>query len=138
MNKITIIGNLGRDPEMRFTPSGQAVTKFSVASTRQYKASSGEQVKETTWFSVEAWGKLAEICNQYLKKGAKVYVEGRIKPDKSTGSPHVYEKKDGTFGASFEVAATEVQFLDSKSEKQESSSPFEPAAPDVGDEANLY
>lgn len=119
MNKVIIIGNLGRDPEMRFTPSGQAVTKFSVASTRQYKNSAGEQVKETTWFSVEAWGKLAEICNQYLKKGAKVYVEGRIKPDKTTGSPHVYEKKDGSAGASFEVAAIEIQFLDGKTEKKE-------------------
>jgi len=121
MNKVIIIGNLGRDPEMRFTPSGQAVTKFSVASTRQYKNSAGEQVKETTWFSIEAWGKLAEICNQYLKKGAKVYVEGRIKPDKTTGSPHIYEKKDGTSGSSFEIAAIEVQLLDSKSEKKDGS-----------------
>ncbi len=136
MNKVIIIGNLGRDPEMRYTPSGQAVTKFSVASTRQYKASNGEQVKETTWFSVEAWGKLAEICNQYLKKGAKVYVEGRIKPDKDTGSPHIYEKKDGSVGTSFEVAAIEVQFLDGKSEKKDNS-PFEPASADFGDGENM-
>lgn len=132
MNKITIIGNLGRDPEMRYTPSGQAVTKFSVASTRSYKASSGEQVKETTWFSIEAWGKLAEICNEYLKKGSKVYVEGRIKPDKQTGSPHVYEKKDGTAGASFDVSAIEIQFLDSKSERK-----TEQAAADISDDDNM-
>lgn len=132
MNKIIIIGNLGRDPEMRFTPSGQAVTKFSVASTRSYKAGNGEQVKETAWFSIEAWGKLAEICNEYLKKGSKVYVEGRIKPDKQTGSPHVYEKKDGTAGASFEVSAIEIQFLDSKGDKK-----TEQAGPDIGDGDNM-
>lgn len=137
MNKLTIIGNLGRDPEMRFTPSGQAVTKFSVASTRQYKNQAGEQVKETTWFSVEAWGKLAEICNQYLKKGSKVYVEGRLKPDKSTGSPHIYEKKDGTSGTSYEVAAISVEFLSSV-DAQKGNTPFEPASADVGDGENIY
>lgn len=128
MNKVIIIGNLGRDPEMRFTPSGQAVTKFSIASTRQYKNQSGEQVKETTWFNVEAWGKLAEICNTYLKKGSKVYVEGRMKPDRTTGNPHVYEKKDGSAGSSFDVSASDVQFLDRKGEKEketEGSTPFD-------------
>ena len=73
---IIIVGNLGRDPEMRYTPSGQAVTNFNVATNRQYTASDGSQVKETIWFRVSSWGKQAETCNQFLKKGSKVLVEG--------------------------------------------------------------
>ena len=71
MNKITVIGNLGRDPEMRYTPSGQTVTSFSVASSRRY-TTNGEQREETEWFNVSAWGRLAETCNQYLTKGQQV------------------------------------------------------------------
>lgn len=112
MHHTTIIlGNLGKDPEMRYTPSGQAVCSFSVASTRKYTSSNGEQVKETIWFRVQTWGKLAEVCNQYLKKGGLVYVEGRLIPDKQTGSPRVWSKQDGTAGASFEVNAQTVRFL---------------------------
>ena len=80
---LIIVGNLGKDPEMRYTPSGQAVTSFSVASNRKYTSSNGEQVNETIWFRISAWGKQAEICNQYLKKGSRVLVEGRLTPDKS-------------------------------------------------------
>src|SRR4030043_2343388 len=79
---IILIGNLGRDPEMRYTPSGQAVTNFSVATNRQYTGSDGTQVKETIWFRESAGGRTAETCNQYLKKGSKVLVEGRLTPDK--------------------------------------------------------
>jgi single-strand DNA-binding protein len=112
MHHMTIIlGNLGKDPEMRYTPSGQAVCSFSVASTRKYTTGSGEQVKETIWFRVQTWGKLAEVCNQYLKRGGLVYVEGRLIPDKQTGSPRVWNKQDGTAGASFEVNAQTVRFL---------------------------
>jgi len=68
---LIIVGNVGRDPEMRYTPSGQAVTSFSVASNRRYTSSNGEQVNETIWFRVSAWGKQAEICNQFLKKGSR-------------------------------------------------------------------
>ena len=109
--KIVIVGNLGRDPEMRYTESGQAVTNINVATNRQYTASSGEKVKETTWFRVSAWGRLAEICNQYLKTGRQVLVEGRLNPDRETGNPRVFERKDGTFGASYEITADRVVFI---------------------------
>jgi len=111
MNKITIIGNLGKAPEMRYTPSGQAVTSFPVASNSQYKTQSGEVVKETTWFRVSAWGKQAEICNEYLKKGAKVYLEGVMSADKSTGAPRIWTDKDGSAHTGFEVRLNHVEFL---------------------------
>lgn len=81
LNKIMIIGNLGRDPEVRSTPSGQSVTTFSVATSRKYKTRDGEKREETEWYNVETWGRLAEICGQYLQKGSKVYIEGRGKTD---------------------------------------------------------
>ena len=113
---LIIVGNVGKDPEMRYTPSGQAVTSFSVATNRQYTASNGEQVKETIWFRVSAWGKQAEVCNQYLRKGAKVLIEGRLTPDKNTGGPRIWSKQDGTADASFEVTASTVRFLSSRGE----------------------
>ncbi|MCB2146567.1 MAG: single-stranded DNA-binding protein [Deltaproteobacteria bacterium] len=109
---ITIVGNLGRDPEMRFTPSGQAVTNMSVGTNRTYTGPDGQKVKETTWFRVSAWGKQAENCNNYLKKGSKVLIEGRVVPDGS-GNPRVFTRQDGTTGSSFEISASLVQFLDS-------------------------
>jgi len=109
--KIVIVGNLGRDPEMRYTESGQAVTNINVATNRQYTASSGEKVKETTWFRVSAWGRLAETCNQYLKTGRQVLVEGRLNPDRETGNPRVFERNDGTSGASYEITADRVVFM---------------------------
>jgi len=116
--KIIIIGNLGRDPEMRYTPSGQGVTDFSVATSNKFTTSDGNQVDETTWFRVTTWGKLAEVCNQYLKKGKRVLVEGRLKPDKETGSPRVFTRQDGTSGASYEITAETVKFLSPRSEDQ--------------------
>jgi single-strand DNA-binding protein len=113
---LILVGNLGRDPEMRYTPSGQAVTNFSVATSRQYSDSNGQQVKETIWFRVSAWGKQAETCNQYLKKGSKVLVEGRLIPDLNTGGPKIFSRKDGTQSSSYEVSANTVRFLTSKSE----------------------
>ncbi|HQX14919.1 MAG TPA: single-stranded DNA-binding protein, partial [Anaerolineales bacterium] len=104
-------GNVGKDPEMRYTPSGQAVTSFSVATNRQYTTGNGEQVKETIWFRISTWGKTAETCNQYVKKGMKVLVEGRLTPDKTTGGPRIWTKQDGSAGASFEVTANTVRFL---------------------------
>lgn len=132
---IIIVGNLGRDPEMRFTPSGQAVTNFSVASSRQYTANDGQTVKETIWFRISTWGKQAEVCNQYLRKGSKVLVEGRLVPDKETGSPRVYTRQDGTAGSSFEVSAATVRFLSSRGEDDSSADSGEPAshADDAGD-----
>lgn len=113
---IIIAGNVGKDPECRYTPSGQAVTSFSVATSRQYTAGNGEQVKETIWFRVSTWGKLAEVCNEHLKKGSKVLIEGRITPDKSTGGPRIWTKQDGSAGSSFEVNASTVRFLGAKGE----------------------
>lgn len=117
---IIIVGNLGRDPEMRYTPSGQAVTNFSVATSRQYTGSDGNQVKETIWFRVSAWGKQAETCNQYLKKGSKVLVEGRLTPDISTGGPRLWQRQDGTTSASFEISANTVRFLSSRGDEETS------------------
>jgi single-strand DNA-binding protein len=113
---IILVGNLGKEPEMRYTPSGQAVTSFNVATNRQYVNNTGQQVKETIWFRVSAWGKQAEICNQYLHKGSKVLVEGRLTADQATGGPRVYARQDGTYGASFEVSASLVRFLTPKGE----------------------
>ena len=113
---IIIAGNVGRDPEMRYTPSGQAVTSFSVATNRQYTNNNGETVKETIWFRVSAWGKTGEICNQYLKKGSKVLVEGRLTADPTTGGPRVWTGQDGSPRASFEVSAQTVRFLSSRAE----------------------
>lgn len=113
---IIIVGNVGRDPEMRYTPSGQAVTSFSVASSRSYNDSSGNKVDETVWFRVTAWAKLAETCSQYLHKGSKVLVEGRLSPDIKSGSPKLFQRADGTWGSSYEVVASTVRFLSSRGE----------------------
>ena len=119
---LVLVGNVGRDPEMRYTPSGQPVTSFSVATNRQYTANSGETVKETIWFRVTTWGKQAEVCNQYLKKGSKVLVEGRLTPDGATGGPRVWTAQDGTPRASFEVTASTVRFLSTRGEGGDGSS----------------
>lgn len=112
---IIIAGNLGRDPEMRYTPGGQPVTNFSVAVSDNYTNSNNERVERTVWFRVSTWGKQAEVCNQYLKKGRKVLVEGRLVADPS-GGPRVYTKQDGTSAASFEISASTVRFLSSRDE----------------------
>lgn len=120
---IIVVGNVGRDPEMRYTPSGQAVTSFSVASNRRYTSSNGEQVNETIWFRISAWGKQAEICNQYLKKGSRVLVEGRLTPDKASGGPRIWQKQDGTSAASYEVTAQTVRFLTTRGESEGGGAP---------------
>ena len=114
-HKLIIVGNLGRDPECRYSPTGQAVTNFSVASSRSYTNSNGEKVDETTWFRVSVWGKQAESCNEYLRKGSKVLVEGRLTAD-ANGGPRIWNGKDGNPRASFEVSASTVRFLSSKGE----------------------
>jgi single-strand DNA-binding protein len=115
---IIIVGNLGRDPEMRYTPSGQAVTNFSVATNRQYTASNGETVKETIWFRISAWGRTAEVTNQYLRKGSRVLVEGRMTPDNATGGPRIWNRQDGSPAASYEVTANIVRFLSTRTEDE--------------------
>jgi single-strand DNA-binding protein len=131
---IILVGNLGRDPEMRYTPSGQAVTNFSVAVNDNYTNSSGERVERTIWVRVSTWGKQAENCNQYLKKGRKVLVEGRLVPDPSTGGPRVWTRQDGTPSASFEVSASTVRFLSAKGEEESGPSFPGEAASQGGDE----
>jgi len=124
---VILAGNLGRDPEMRYTPAGQAVTNFSVAVNDDYTNNNGERVKRTIWVRVSAWGKQAENCNQYLKKGSKVLVEGRLTVDANTGGPRIWTGQDGTARASFEVSAQTVRFLSSRSEASET-----PAADEAG------
>ena len=113
---IILVGNVGRDPEMRYTPSGAAVTSFSVATSRNYK-SQGQTIKETIWFRVTCWGKQAEVASNYVKKGQKVLVEGRLVAD-STGNPRTYTRSDGTIGTSFEITCTNLQLLSSRSESE--------------------
>jgi single-strand DNA-binding protein len=116
--KLILIGNLGRDPEMRYTPEGNPMTNFSMATSRKF----GDR-DETTWFRVTVFGRQAEACNQYLRKGSKVLVEGRLYTDGS-GNPNVFQRKDGTYGASYEVTAETVRFLSQRSE--DASSGFGP------------
>ena len=118
---LILVGNLGRDPELRYTPSGQAVANFSIATNRQYNTSDGEKVKETIWFRITAWGKTGEVCNQYLSKGSKVLVEGRLNADQDTGGPRIWTRDDGTPAASFEVTANIVRFLSSRGDNGDSS-----------------
>lgn len=103
---------------MRYTPSGQAVTNFSVATNRRYSTSDGQQVEETTWYRISAWGRQAETCNQYLRSGSRVLVEGRLKPDPETGGPRLYQRQDGSWGASYEVTARYVKFLSTRAEDE--------------------
>ena len=113
--RVVLVGNLGRDPEMRYTPNGTPVTSFSVATNRKYTASDGQLREETLWFRVSVWGKQAEGCNQYLTKGQRVLVEGQLIGDES-GSPRIWTGQDGKPRASFEVRAQTVRFLSRRDE----------------------
>ncbi|MBN1120104.1 MAG: single-stranded DNA-binding protein [Anaerolineae bacterium] len=104
LNKVMIIGNLGRDPEMRYTPGGRPVTSFSVVTTRTWTSGEGERHEESEWFNVVAWGNLAEICSQYLKKGQQVYVEGRLQT-------RGWEDEEGKKHYRTEVVASEMIVL---------------------------
>ena len=115
-HKIILVGNLGKDPEMRYTPGGQPVTSFSVAENRKYTNAGGQQIEETVWFRVSVWGKQAEACKQYLVKGKQVLVEGRLVCDKATGGPRTYKKQDGEMATSFEINAETVRFLGQRGE----------------------
>jgi len=114
--KLIIAGNLGKDPEMRYTAAGKAVTSFSVACNRQWTNQDGQTVKQTAWYRVTAWGRSAEVCNQYLKKGSKVLVEGKLNVDANTGGPRIWQKQDGSAAASLEMNAELVRFLSSSGE----------------------
>ena len=119
--RIVIVGNLGADPEMRYTPSGKPVTTLRVAANRRWTDSEGNSHDETTWFRVAVWGRQAETCNQYLSKGRQVLIEGRLNPDQS-GNPRVWTGSDGVARASYEVSALTVRFLGRREER----------APEVG------
>ena len=108
-HKLTIVGNLGKEPELKYTTDGKAVTTFSVAASNRKD--------ETVWYRITTWDKQAETCNQYLHKGSKVLVEGALKAD-AQGNPRTYERKDGGgWAASFEVVASAVKFLSGKDEQ---------------------
>lgn len=109
--KIIVVGNLGSDPEMRYMPDGTAVTNFSLATNRRWTGQDGQPQEETTWFRVSVWRRQAETVNQYLSKGSKVLVEGRLRPDPQSGGPRTFTRQDGTVGASFEVTADFVRFV---------------------------
>lgn len=119
LNKVMVIGHLGKDPEMRYTPSGRPVTTFSVAVSRSWNTADGERRSETEWFNIVAWGNLAEICKQYLHKGKQVYIEGRLQTRR-------WEDNEGQKRTSVEVVANEMMMLgdrrDSSSQSQEQSS----------------
>lgn len=115
LNKVMLIGRLGQEPEMRYTPSGRPLTKFQLATNRSWKSADGEKKTETEWFNVIAWGKLAEICKQYLSKGQQVYIEGRL-------HTRQWQDEEGGNHSSVEVIAKEMLMLNSKSEEQDSES----------------
>jgi single-strand DNA-binding protein len=105
-----VIGHLGRDPEMRYTPSGRPVTNFNVASSRSWKTSDNERRTETEWFNVVAWGSLAEICNQYLAKGQQVYIEGRLQTRRW--------EEDGVHRSTVEIVAKEMVMLGKRKKRE--------------------
>ena len=125
LNKVMIIGNLGSEPEMRFTPNGNPVTSFRVATNRMYTTPDGERRQETEWFTVVAWNKLAEQCNQFLSKGRLVYAEGRL-------HTRTWESQDGQKHYRTEMIANRVVFLDRQAvaplpeEKVEEAGELEP------------
>ena len=114
-HKIILVGNLGRDPDMKFLGSGTAVTNFSMATSEKWTGQDGQQQERTIWWRVAVWGKSAEACNQFLKKGSKVLVEGRMNATPE-GNPRMWKDNSGNDRASFEVTAVAVKFLSSRGE----------------------
>lgn len=114
LNKVMIIGRLGRDPEMRYTPSGRPVTTFTVATSRTWNTSEGERKVDTEWFNVVAWGNLAEICKQYLTKGQQVYVEGRLQS-------RSWDDAEGNKHTSVEIVANEMIMLSERRDTEASA-----------------
>jgi single-strand DNA-binding protein len=115
LNKILLIGNLGKDPEMTYTEARVAVTKFGLAVNRRYKDQEGERREETTWFNIVAFNQLAELMTTYLRKGSKVYIEGRM-------TSHKYTDKDGVERTAWDVVASEMEMLDPKGAREETES----------------
>lgn len=113
LNKVMIIGNLGRDPEMRYTPSGRPVTTFTLATSRSWNTADGEHHSETEWFNVVAWGNLAETCKQHLNKGQQVYIGGRLQTRR-------WEDKEGAKHTTIEIVAAEMLMLGERREANHS------------------
>ena len=122
LNRVQLIGRLGKDPESKFTPTGKRVAHFSVAISNRWKSKEGDAKEYTEWVNVEAWGRLGEVCQEYLKKGSLVYLEGRLKTEK-------YDDKEGETKYYTKVVALSLQFLDKK-EKEEPVMTVEEEAPD--------
>jgi len=112
-HKVILVGNLGRDPELRYTPTGTSVTNFSMATSEHWTGQDGEKHERTLWWRISVFGKMGEACNTYLKKGSKVLVEGRMNAD-DKGNPRIWNGTDGQARSSFEVTAAAVKFLSSK------------------------
>ena len=129
LNKVMIIGHLGRDPEMRYTPSGRPVTTFSVATNRSWQSADGERHEETEWFNVVAWGSLAEFCNQNLIRGQQIYIEGRLQTRK-------WDDAEGKKHFATEVVAREVIMLGER--KDVDSLPVEHLETEDMDELGPY
>lgn len=136
-HKIFIIGHLGSDPEMRYTPGGTPVTNFSVAANRKWTDKEGNAKEEVTWFRISAWNRLAETCNQYLSKGRQVHIEGTLKPD-DNGSPRVYERNDGTAAASYEVTAGRVTFLGGRGDSSEDNATTSPGVNSADEDPDKF
>ena len=119
IHKLIIVGNLGRDPEMRYTPSGKPVTTFTVATSRTWNSTDGERHTETEWFNIVTWGNLAEICKQYLTKGQQVYIEGRLQTRR-------WEDSEGAKHTSIEIVASEMMIL---GERRDAGAPQASEAP---------
>jgi len=135
--KVIIVGNLGRDPEMRYTSDGTAVTNFSVATNRKWTNADGSPGEETTWFRVTVWRRMAEVCNQYLQKGRQVLIEGQLKPDPATGGPRVWTGNDGIARAQYEVTALAVKFLGGRGEMPVGEAPSRIEEPPVEPEEEI-
>lgn len=115
---IIVLGNVGRDPEMRYMPDGTGVTNFSIATSRRWTdRATGEPKDETTWFRVSVWGRQAETANEYISKGRTVLVEGRLRPDPQSGGPRTFTRQDGTVGASFEIHAFNFRLVGGREER---------------------
>jgi single-strand DNA-binding protein len=114
--KVILIGNLGADPEMRYLPSGDPVTSFRMATSEKWNDQSGQLQERTTWWRVSVFGRQAEPVNQYLAKGRQVLVEGTMQADPQTGGPKIFNRQDGTPGASYEIRAINVKFLGQRGE----------------------
>jgi single-strand DNA-binding protein len=137
--QVIVMGNLGRDPEMRYMPDGTAVTNMSVASNKSWTdQATGEARKITTWWRVSVWGKQAEPVSEYLKQGSMVLIVGEMNPDKDTGGPRLFTRQDGSVGSSYELKAFQVKFLPGKAESSDGGhggeGVYESTAPEEEDE----